>query len=1001
MRLAAVGAPAANDGAGAPDDDGAMDDDAGEAGEVGEVALEARGGSAFARLALAECADAHARRRQQTKAARAAKLRKCAATAVVVRPATQAAQQLCSPPGLATPADAGRARRAVPRSADLVEVALGEGGTTMTEVRAAAMQCLAFMPRVRGRADQDVQLWQKRGACLLASCIQATQARCFRQFSRGFGDGVDAAVDAEQPVSALLALNCMWDEATQRLRSTLANTARRGSASLRTTTTTMPVSNTTMVSLAKVFLDLVVGIVRVEKWEPWVMPLRFFPRANTEAVLHSLLSAFPLPLERRAELDELLRPFRIVFLTLGFDSAKANILVYKYMLTFAHTSLPPAVVILGEPCLMHQVHIVKSSAFALGGLAATLYSSSKLMRLNYILHTLQDSIHDLVSQSLRVEFGPGPADPEDNEIMTMATLIFGIDGDQSILYASQNGQKRATRFLEDLRDLCMVVQYDRAAQQWVCHTSALRAADADIERRSSRVNFDEAVTVVCSKLHNVLFSKAWPVAVLSRWTHVVEALKRVTFGAALGGILVKALGALAGRLRIDDASVAAAEEDVARARAQAAGGEVDDSRAKRLSRVLRVSKFWSPKGVSWQTAVVLVCTVTIDRLAQRILGHSHQAVTLSDLVDPGRSVVATTASQCLSLLQSWIAGGPWSLLQYMEAGAWRADAAVRAFTRRLIVALSCSLFHRLTLRLSQFPYRLQWILSPAVTGAERDAVCNNFIGARRECLPMGLRKLRDLVPEASQWQGDMGRQIVELLQKSMTFSTHPVELEHKYCRDDLASDTSGAAQSHVGNRTQCRQFRGAFLAKGNPDIPGLRCPRSSRDVDIAGPTPAALAGQSAHLQLADGRAGDAPDAAMEPSAGPPEPLQLARRPDIRQLSGGNPKFMYLNHYVAVEARHLEIRIRFSKLDGVFEAHMAVFETEDLFSTRKNSPEKTLFVPNRPPPCPQKDRVWPSLERGGCGPVECDNHMCIYFLSFAMNNTALKCLCDCLDRLGTF
>ena len=100
-----------------------------------------------------------------------------------------------------------------------------------------------------------------------------------------------------------------------------------------------------------------------------------------------------------------------------------------------------------------------------------------------------------------------------------------------------------------------------------------------------------------------------PIACLSRWTNVVEALKLLVFGAALGGVMVDAFGVLSGFMQIDEADLE--QRMQANARAELRGEEATDHYAKHCARVVRVAKFWSEPGRGWKSGAVLVCVASL------------------------------------------------------------------------------------------------------------------------------------------------------------------------------------------------------------------------------------------------------------------------------------------------------------------------------------------------------------------------------------------------------
>lgn len=533
------------------------------------------------------------------------------------------------------------------------------------------------------------------------------------------------------------------------------------------------------------------------------------------------------------------------------------------------------------------MHLIKTKCVDVAGLAAMLYSSSKLLRLASSLNGVRDGIFDIISTSLRIVQEPGPERAEDTELWKVAHRIFNIDGDCTCLYVVKKGKKEPTTFLKQLQQLCLRVRFDWELKRWFYFAWTHEEASCPARRRA-RVTMEDAVTDTTIMLSNIMLGKAWPIAALARWTHVVEGLKRMVFGAAAGGILIRALATLDKRMAINAPDVERNLQRAAQERAE--GREVNDGWHKHCARVLRVARFWADTEKSWRSGVVLVSVCTIDILAKHVLGHNHTPANLSDLVDPSTSQVARTTNQCLDLL-AWAADGPFALLRFLGAPTWRTDAAVRQCARRQLIGLSCGIYRRLTLRYQDFPYKLQWLISPGVPNEDKEGMLQDFFDRPEGCMTPGVRRLRALLSQEA-WAGRPGRQAVSMLQKALTFSTHPVEVDHKQCRDDVSSSTTGASVAFTAGRAQVRHFRAAHREKGNADA-------------IASSAKMMLTTSAPPLALTDGeavavgaRSGDEDVRAGE-EPHPARPLQepnpnAARIENMENLGGGNPKMMYIN-----------------------------------------------------------------------------------------------------------
>lgn len=212
---------------------------------------------ALARLGSARNEDALAKRRRQTEAARAARSK--AAAERRQRPTSaEYAVALCS---AAPPPKQARLQKVHPVA--ICDVA----------VSASALQVMAMIPRLRGSGLARELRWQRLGARLMASAIQRLQsdgkARLLCLFAAD-----RAAPGAE--LWRMVGVNCMWDEATQKMKGALDKRQRYRTdpastqmpATLRLTT--MPVRATTMIVLTRLFLDAPSAQGRRQRWEPWV-----------------------------------------------------------------------------------------------------------------------------------------------------------------------------------------------------------------------------------------------------------------------------------------------------------------------------------------------------------------------------------------------------------------------------------------------------------------------------------------------------------------------------------------------------------------------------------------------------------------------------------------------------------------------------------------------------------------------------------------------------------
>lgn len=151
--------------------------------------------------------------------------------------------------------------------------------------------------------------------------------------------------------------------------------------------------------------------------------------------------------------------------------------------------------------------------------------------------------------------------------------------------------------------------------------------------------------------------------------------------------------------------------------------------------------------------------------------------------------------------------------------------------------------------------------------------------------------------------GSEGLRAVRTFATTWRCSTHPVEVDHKRCKDDMHSETTGSGQSHAGRRAVVRHFRAAWEEKGNGN-PVARVPAKRSQ-------PRPLASQS-------GGAGNTPPQLAITDDTPSHDLAIVPRSEVadggvtcravdciiahdtKALGGGNPRMMYINYQLRAD-----------------------------------------------------------------------------------------------------
>lgn len=770
------------------------------------------------------------------------------------------------------------------------------GCVLLTEPRAVAMQCLAMCPRLRGRNTVTAKRMQDRSACLVAHAVLELQTAGFREMVR---TSQRLAPTLAQPgESNVLFMQFMFDEAQQQMRSMLNGFGKFSAAKTQQPLklTEMPVSNSVMVTLGKMFVDQLRLGDATSRTEPWVAPLMFLARGGADSLLEALLRNFPVDMKVDEPLRSEASAFGFVCLFFAIDSAGANLSAMAWLQDRLMRHAPANVALHYEPCAAHQTHIVKTRCIDIAGLAGTLYSSSKLLRINSSLNGIRDSIHDILDSRLDIIFAPGPETIDDHQFMAMCVSIFGCDGDLTQLYTTNPDGNRVPRpLLADLQAVCRRLDYDWDQKRWKYFAWSFEEhRDASLARRPlPQVSRPNAVSDAAALLQNALFGQAWPIAALSRWTHVVQGMKRMMLGVALGGILVSAFARLATTMRINETEI---EEGL---QAAARDGSETDRWHRHCSRVLRVSRYWSDAERSWQACVVLLTVVPVDQMCYAIMGRERSPANLSDMVDPTGSLVARTQQLMLRLLRTWRGNVVWELLGRLGAADWSHTTEIRQFARKQLVQLCCGVFRRLVVRLSGFPYRLQWLISPATDDEAKLQMATEFFSLPGHCMSPAARRIRSYFQCAETLLGPAGSHFVSSMERALAFSTHRVEIEHRICRDDIQTVSKGSAHSHASHRAVVRHNNAAFIEKGNTDVTNLTLAQGRRRKH-SGSAARLLGTVGAPEVVADVAAAVDMTLVAPPAPGASIEASAERRLDINSLGGGNPQMMFVNHKLQVE-----------------------------------------------------------------------------------------------------
>ena len=141
-----------------------------------------------------------------------------------------------------------------------------------------------------------------------------------------------------------------------------------------------------------------------------------------------------------------------------------------------------------------------------------------------------------------------------------------------------------------------------------------------------------SVEVVTVALTNLMVHRVWERSAQSRWTYLLNMLKRAAFGFAAGRILPRALSDMQICWKVDQSMTTLLEKLVE--------ADVGNYIARNRLRLLRVTSTMCSQKFGWQLALEITALNMVDPLLYEILGDGEKLrVGLLDMVNPETSPV--------------------------------------------------------------------------------------------------------------------------------------------------------------------------------------------------------------------------------------------------------------------------------------------------------------------------------------------------------------------------
>ncbi len=231
-------------------------------------------------------------------------------------------------------------------------VRLDRSPSSRREIPLHALLRLALSPKVRGSGQEidRVRFAQQCGFALVAHTALSCQKAGLEKW----------LLASTQDLTSIRAFACMWDEASQRTRARLRNVL---------TSKAQTVADI-FVMLASVF-EVRGGEDELDQWiwEAWISPPMLLCNVKHRTVLEALDRCMPFAFKDKETLLRFGKGARAALLSFCFDYVSSNVLAYRHMVAAACSLASSQINLLihGERCLTHAIHIVKADGQIFAG----------------------------------------------------------------------------------------------------------------------------------------------------------------------------------------------------------------------------------------------------------------------------------------------------------------------------------------------------------------------------------------------------------------------------------------------------------------------------------------------------------------------------------------------------------------------------------------------------------------------------------------------------------
>lgn len=498
-----------------------------------------------------------------------------------------------------------------------------------------------------------------------------------------------------------------------------------------------------------------------------------------------------ITIEDAASMRALSESCDAVVLTLWPDGAASNGRWLRHVVAVGERDAWGTNVLLDptELCLLHQIHRIKSGQLEALAMIGMAYCLSKLVRSGTVWSAFAENLSQVVEQRCDRIVMEAPPDHVRERVRRVFGLLYQLD---EAHHDRAGGSKSS---LHD--DVSFLLSMDNSGMQdrdrftHYCWSSSGRPCCEDLSETKEKL---------VRAYWNVFAAHSFPVASLSRWTHIRTVLATISAGFVARNILVVALVPV---LQVSsDAEAAAAAISI-----ESLGAGDADRQVEHSVRKQKVQRWLLRSETRFEVGIVYLTTSLLDKLVYHLMGGNSATkkrpgtIAKSDTPIHIKALmmeVREARGQFHALLRDFGREGHVTTELLVSLGVppeTVASGECVGLLRRLCLGMSAGLFRRLEVRLSVWPYPLWVLADDAATEQSRDDVCEALLSARPCCLGYFASRVRALFPDKASLKGPLAQLTLTMWLRTLVWSVYGCEREHGSIRRLVNGTGAGPARN--------------------------------------------------------------------------------------------------------------------------------------------------------------------------------------------------------------